>query len=146
MGWRTIVVDSRCKIAYKNGYIVLKKEQDAMVHLSEIDILVIATTQASFTCVALNELIKSKVKVIFCDEKYKKIAPLKQGDFSFLYKKFSELLPFKCREERGVKKREIRHERMRLFLGIVLLHGNKIHVLSVEHRCYIFHICRHCII
>ena len=70
MGWRTVVVDSRCKIAYKNGYIVLKKEQDAMVHLSEIDLLVVATTQASFTCVALNELIKSKVKVIFCDEKY----------------------------------------------------------------------------
>lgn len=70
MGWRTVIVDSRCKLAYKNGYIVLKKEKDVLIHLSEIDVLVVATTQVTFTCVALAELIKSKVKIIFCDEKH----------------------------------------------------------------------------
>ena len=70
MSWRTVIVDSTCKLSYKNGYIVLKKERDSMIHISEIDILVVATTQVTFTCVALNELIKNKVKVIFCDEKH----------------------------------------------------------------------------
>ncbi len=70
MGWRTVIVESRAKIAYKNGYIVLKKEQDVMLHISEIDVLILATTQVSFTCVAVNELIKNKIKVIFCDEKH----------------------------------------------------------------------------
>ena len=70
MGWRTVIVDSACKVAYKNGYIILKKENDSMVHISEIDVLVLATTQVTFTCVALNELLKEKVKVIFCDEKH----------------------------------------------------------------------------
>ena len=70
MGWRTVIIDSICKVSYKNGYIILKKEKDSMIHLSEIDIIVLATTQVTFTCVALNELVKSKVKIIFCDEKH----------------------------------------------------------------------------
>lgn len=70
MGWRTVIVDSAAKLSYKNGYLVVKKEEDVLIHLSEIDVLVVATTQASFTCVAIAELTKNKVKVIFCDEKY----------------------------------------------------------------------------
>lgn len=70
MGWRTVIVDSRCKLSFKNDYILLKKEEDVMVHISEIDVLVIATTQVNMTCVALSELIRHKVKVIFCDERH----------------------------------------------------------------------------
>ena len=39
MGWRTVIVDSRCKLSFKNDYILLKKEEDVMVHISEIDVL-----------------------------------------------------------------------------------------------------------
>ena len=70
MGWRTVIIDSICKVAYKNGYIILKKEKDSMIHLSEIDVIILATTQVTFTCVALNELVKNKTKIIFCDEKH----------------------------------------------------------------------------
>ena len=70
MGWRTVIVDSRCKLSFKNDYILLKKEEDVMVHISEIDVLVIATTQVNMTCVALSELIRHKVKGIFCDERH----------------------------------------------------------------------------
>lgn len=70
MGWRTIIIDTVCKVAYKNGYIVLKKEVDSMIHLSEIDVVVLATTQITFTCIAINELVKNKIKIIFCDEKH----------------------------------------------------------------------------
>jgi len=80
MGWRTVIVDSRCKLSYKNGYLLLKKENDVLFHLSEIDLLVIATTQVSFTCVALAELVKNKVKIIFCDEKHNPM-----GEFSAFY-------------------------------------------------------------
>ena len=48
----------------------MKKEEFTAIHLSEIDLLMVANTQVSFTCVALNELIKSKAKIIFCDEKH----------------------------------------------------------------------------
>lgn len=74
MGWRTVIVDNRCKLAYKNGYLLLKKEEDTLIHISEIDVLVVATTQVTFTCVAISELIKSKVKIIFCDEKHNPLA------------------------------------------------------------------------
>ena len=70
MGWRTVIVDSACKLSYKKGYVVLKKEHDSMVHISEIDVLIVATTQVTITCMALNELTKNKVKIIFCDEKH----------------------------------------------------------------------------
>lgn len=70
MGWRVVVIESECRISYKNGFILLKKIDDVSVHISEIDVLIISTTQISFTGVALNELTKNKVKIIFCDEKH----------------------------------------------------------------------------
>lgn len=69
MSWRTIVVSHNAKLDYQLGYLVIRKEETIKVHISEIAILIIETTAVSLTSYLLCELIKKKVKIIFCDEK-----------------------------------------------------------------------------
>lgn len=49
MSWRTIVVQSRAKLSYKNGYMIARGEDVKMVHLSEINTVIIDSTQVSMT-------------------------------------------------------------------------------------------------
>lgn len=69
MSWRTIVVSSSAKLDYQLGYLVVRKDVTVKVHISEISILIIESTAVSLTAALLNELMKKKIKVIFCDEK-----------------------------------------------------------------------------
>lgn len=70
MGWRTVVVSRSSKLDYKLGYMVVRdSESTVRVHISEISVLIIENTASSVTTALLNELIKLKIKVIFCDEK-----------------------------------------------------------------------------
>lgn len=69
MSWRTIVISSSAKLDYKLDYLVVRQEEITKIHLSEISILLIENTAVSITEALLNELIKRKIKVIFCDEK-----------------------------------------------------------------------------
>ena len=70
MGFRTVVVSSRCKCSYKNGYMVLQNTDIKMVHLSEIDSVIFETVAVSISGVLLSELCKKKVRIIFCDERH----------------------------------------------------------------------------
>ncbi len=70
MGWRTVVVSRSSKLDLKLGYLVIRDSEETIrVHISEISVLIIETTASSITTALLNELIKQKIKVIFCDEK-----------------------------------------------------------------------------
>ena len=69
MSWRTVVVSSSAKLDYQLGYLVVRKDVTVKIHISEISILMIESTAISLTAALLNELIKKKVKIIFCDEK-----------------------------------------------------------------------------
>lgn len=69
MGWRTVVINSLAKISCKNGYICVQGEEVTMIHLSEVDSLIIATAQATITAFALWQLAENKIRVIFCDER-----------------------------------------------------------------------------
>ena len=69
MSWRTIVISSSAKLDYKLDYLVVRQGEITKIHLSEISILLIENTAVSITAALLNELIKRKIKVIFCDEK-----------------------------------------------------------------------------
>lgn len=69
MGWRSVVVDSPSKISFKNNYLVVTGSENHMLHISELDMLMVSTTQATITTYALSELNKSKVRIVFCDEK-----------------------------------------------------------------------------
>ena len=69
MSWRTVVISSSAKLDYQLGYLVVRKTDVVKIHLSEIYILMIESTSVSLTATLLCELMKRKIKVIFCDEK-----------------------------------------------------------------------------
>lgn len=70
MSWRTIVISSKCKLSYKNNYLIVRNDDVKLIHLSEINTLVIDTTLVSITSILLCELLDKKIKVIFCDNKH----------------------------------------------------------------------------
>lgn len=69
MSWRVVVISNRAKLDYKLDYMVVRQEITTKIHLSEISLLMIESTAVSLTTTLLCELIKRKIKVIFCDEK-----------------------------------------------------------------------------
>lgn len=69
MSWRTVVVTQTCKLDYQQNYLVVRGKETLKVHIQEIAVLMIESTAVSLTSYLLNELIKNKVKIIFCDEK-----------------------------------------------------------------------------
>lgn len=57
------------KLDFKMDYLVVRKQEDThRIHLSEIGLLMIESTAVSLTAVLLCELVKRKIKVVFCDE------------------------------------------------------------------------------
>ena len=69
MSWRVVVVSNSAKLDYHMGYLTVRQEATTKIHLSEIAVLMIESTAVSMTAYLLSELIKKKIKVIFCDEK-----------------------------------------------------------------------------
>lgn len=69
MSWRTIYITKSAKLDYQLGYMVVRQESTSRIHLDEVRLLVIESTAISITGALLCELMKKKVKVIFCDEK-----------------------------------------------------------------------------
>lgn len=48
---------------------IVRGDEVKMIHLSEINTVIIDSTQVSLTSYLLCEFVKRKIKVIFCDEK-----------------------------------------------------------------------------
>ncbi len=69
MSWRIVVVSRRAKLDYQMGYMVVRNEEITKIHLGEISTVLIESTAVSLTACLLSELMKKKIKVIFCDEK-----------------------------------------------------------------------------
>ena len=70
-GFRNIVIESPCKLSYKGGYMVVRKEDDtAKVHLSEFQTLVLHTNQVYISAYLLSELAKAKVSLVVSDERH----------------------------------------------------------------------------
>ncbi len=69
MGYRTMVIATRCKLDYKMGYMELRSEITKKILLSELEILIIENPAVSLTGILLEKLMQEKVKVIFCDQK-----------------------------------------------------------------------------
>ncbi|MEA4966602.1 MAG: type II CRISPR-associated endonuclease Cas1 [Bacteroidaceae bacterium] len=76
MSWRIVVVSNNAKLDFKMEYLVIRQEEITQIHISEISILLIESTAVSMTSYLLCELVKNKVKVIFCDEKRNPISEL----------------------------------------------------------------------
>ena len=69
MSWRTVVISQNAKLDYQIGYLVVRGQDTHKIHLNEIRTLIIESTAVSLTSYLLCELMKHKVKVVFCDEK-----------------------------------------------------------------------------
>ena len=69
MSWRTVVISNNAKLDYQIGYMVVRGEKTTKIHLNEIGMLIVESTAVSMTSYLLSELIKNKIKVVFCDEK-----------------------------------------------------------------------------
>ena len=69
MGFRTIKITKRAKLNLTMGFLEIRGEQTLKVFLDDIDILVIDNPAVSMTATLMSALMKTKIKVIFCDEK-----------------------------------------------------------------------------
>lgn len=69
MSWRVIVVSSSAKLDYQLGYLVVRTDVVKKIHISEISTLLLESTAISLTASLVSELLKRKIKIIFCDEK-----------------------------------------------------------------------------
>lgn len=69
MSWRTVVVSNSAKLDLQLGCLVVRNDTTTKIHLSEISVLLVESTAVSITVSLMAELIKHKIKVIFCDEK-----------------------------------------------------------------------------
>ena len=70
MSWRIVNVSSISKLDLKLNYLVVRMENKiTKINLSEISTLIVESTAVSLTAALLNEMIKRKIKIIFCDEK-----------------------------------------------------------------------------
>ena len=79
MSWRTVIVKNRCKLSYKNDYmLIISDGKEKALHISEIGTLIIEDTAVNITAYLLCELARYKVKIIFCDHQrnpYSEIIP-----------------------------------------------------------------------
>lgn len=79
MSWRTVIVKNRCKLSYKNDYmLIISDGSEKALHISEIGTLIIENTAVNLTAYLLCELARYKVKIIFCDHQrnpYSEIIP-----------------------------------------------------------------------
>lgn len=74
MTWRTVTISSHSKLDYQMGYLVVRGESIKRIHLSEISVLIIENTAVSLTAYLVSELVKNRIRLIFCDEKRNPLA------------------------------------------------------------------------
>lgn len=69
MSWRIVVISSSAKLDLQLGCLVVRNEVTTKIYLNEISVLLIESTAVSITVSLMAELMKRKIKVIFCDER-----------------------------------------------------------------------------
>ncbi|MCB2859616.1 type II CRISPR-associated endonuclease Cas1 [Streptococcus suis] len=70
MGWRTVIVNTHSKLSYKNNHFIFKDAtRTEMIHLSEVDILLLETTDIMLSTMLIKRLVDENILVIFCDDK-----------------------------------------------------------------------------
>lgn len=59
-----------------NHLVVRSQDNVTKIHLSEINLLMIETTQVSMTTALMAEIMRQKIRVVICDEKHDPIGEL----------------------------------------------------------------------
>lgn len=74
MGWRNVIITQHSKLSYSSNMMVVHtKDGVSQIPVSDINMLVVLTTQAVITSALIAELAKKQTKVIFVDEKQEPI-------------------------------------------------------------------------
>ena len=77
MGWRTVVVNTHSKLSYKNNHFIFKDAyRTELIHLSEIDIILLETTDITLSTMLIKRLVDENILLIFCDDKRLPVANL----------------------------------------------------------------------
>lgn len=70
MSFRTIFIESPCRLYYQSGYMIVRKEDEtAKIHLSEISSIILQTMQVNISAYLLAELAKQRISLVASDEK-----------------------------------------------------------------------------
>lgn len=69
MSYNIVYITKIAKLEYRLGNLIIRDEGYRSICLDDISILIIESTAVSLTASLVSELIKKKVKIIFCDEK-----------------------------------------------------------------------------
>lgn len=69
MGFRIVIVNSRCKLETRLNYLIVRGECEKKIFINEINTLIVQSTAVSLTAALLSVLVANNVKIIFCDEK-----------------------------------------------------------------------------
>ncbi len=70
MSFRTIFIESPCRLSYSSGYMVVRREDDTVkVYLSEISTVILQTERVFISAYLLSELAKAKISFVISDEK-----------------------------------------------------------------------------
>ena len=97
MGFRTIIIDTHCKLDYELGYLIYRTtEKIKRISISEIQMLVVQTTNVAITSYLICELVKNNVSIIFCDERrnpHSQLLPF-YGSYN-TYKKYMSQIKWK---------------------------------------------------
>ncbi|WP_245543853.1 type II CRISPR-associated endonuclease Cas1 [Peptoniphilus obesi] len=64
-------MENRAKLELKLSHLVVRQDGNKIrkIYLKDISHIIVNTTEASITFALLNEIVKNKIKLIFCDEK-----------------------------------------------------------------------------
>lgn len=69
-GFRTLVIENACTLSYGDGNVIVRKDSEYEVPLSQLKSMIVNTNAVTVTSALLNELSKNNVNVIFCDSKH----------------------------------------------------------------------------
>ncbi|MCC6102422.1 MAG: type II CRISPR-associated endonuclease Cas1 [Olegusella sp.] len=70
MGFRTIFIESPCRLSYESGYLLVRKEDSTTkIHLSEVSSILLQTRQVYISAYLMSELAKNKISLVVSDER-----------------------------------------------------------------------------
>ncbi|MCL1880930.1 MAG: hypothetical protein FWF76_01995 [Oscillospiraceae bacterium] len=69
-GFRTIVINKRCKLASLLGSLIIRTETEERIHINEIETLVVESTAVAITSALVADLTEAGANIIFCDRKH----------------------------------------------------------------------------
>jgi CRISPR-associated protein Cas1 len=70
LGFRTIFIESPCRLSYESGYLLVRKEDSTTkIHLSEVSSILLQTRQVYISAYLMSELAKNKISLVVSDER-----------------------------------------------------------------------------